>query len=135
MILIHYENLDFRCRVAPPSENDRENAEENDRKDKAQRGRAAVPAQGNNSRANDSGNQSRNSLPVKCRKTDSRFGLRMETSISSSPAVAEASSRTPTSAGRSMVNLGAQFLDHVENVAARLRIHAHVHQNQLRLVN
>src|SRR5205807_13414 len=32
----------------------------------------------------------------------------------------------------------AQFLDHFENVVARLRIHAHgwfIHQNQLRLVN
>src|SRR2546430_17138587 len=73
-------NLDLRRRVAAPSENDRENAEENNRKDKAQRERTAVPAQRNHSRANDSGNQSRNSLPVKCRKTDSRFGLRMERS-------------------------------------------------------
>src|SRR2546430_11389772 len=62
-------NLDLRRRVAAPSENDRENAEENNRKDKAQRERTAVPAQRNHSRANDSGNQSRNSLPVKNRKS------------------------------------------------------------------
>ena len=54
-----------------------------------------IAAQGKHGGTDNRGNQSRNSLPVRCRNTDSRFGRRKDRSTNSSPAaVAPSASRT-----------------------------------------
>src|ERR1700675_2206901 len=104
MVFIDNENIYFGRAVVTSAENDGENAEENNRQNETQDERAPVAAQRNHGGANDGGDQSRNSLPVKRRKTDSRFGLRSETSSRPNPAFSEASSRPPISVGCSIVN-------------------------------
>src|ERR1700722_14724525 len=104
MVFIHNENCYFGRAVVASAEDYRENAEEYNRQNETQEERAPVAAQRNHSGADDGGDQSRNSLPVKRRNTDSRFGLRSETSRSSNPAFSEASSSPPISVGCSIVN-------------------------------
>ena len=107
VVFIHHQNRHFRSGVAPAAEDHGEDAEEDHRQNETQRERAAVAAQTRQGGTNNGGDQSRNSLPVKCRNTDSRFGLRSETSSSSKPALAEASSKPPISVGCSIVNCAA----------------------------
>src|SRR5262249_22243349 len=104
VVLIHDKHFDFGRAIAASAEDDGENAEENHRQDETKCERATVPAQRDESGSYNGGDQSRNSLPVKCKKTDSRFGLRSETSRTSNPALAAASRSAPISAGCSNVN-------------------------------
>ena len=83
--------------VPASAEDHRKNSKKRNRQNEAQCQRASVAAQADECGANDGPYQSRNSLPVNFRNTDSRFGLRNEISASSCPALDAASSRSATS--------------------------------------
>src|SRR6202041_1156959 len=92
------------CRRALSPENRREDREKRKRQHEAQYHRPAVPPQCNQCRPCNLKNQSRNSLPVRCRNTDSRLGRRSVKSSSSSPAFVASSSSGAISPACSIVN-------------------------------
>src|SRR5208337_1331936 len=109
VVFIDYQYIYFGRGVTLPAENHGKDAEEPDRQDKTQRPSSAVAAQADQCGAHDGKNQSRNSLPVKCRNTDSRLGFRSEMSASSCPARAAESSNPAISVACSMVNCAIPF--------------------------
>src|SRR5581483_8592912 len=104
LVFIHQDHLDLGCGIMLAAEDDREDAEERDRQNKAEHESAAITAQCNECGSSNRENQSRNSLPVRWRNTDSRLGRRSETSTSSKPALLASSSRAAISDECSMVN-------------------------------
>src|SRR5207253_10316736 len=90
--------------IPASAEDDGKDGEERHRQYETQSKRSAVAAQRGQGGADDGEDQSRSSLPVQCRNTDSRLGLRSETSTSSCPALAAASSNPAISVACSMVN-------------------------------
>ena len=104
MILVHHDDADLRRGVAASAEDHGKDGKKRHRQDEAQRQGAAVAPQGNQGGAYDGEDQSRSSLPVNCRNTDSRLGFRNDTSASSCPALAAASSNPAISVACSMVN-------------------------------
>src|SRR5579863_10571408 len=108
MILVDHNDLDARNGVVLTTEDHGKDTKEGERQHETQGERRAVPAERCHSGANDGEDQSRSSLPVRCRKTDSRLGRRRETSASSRPSLA-ASSRSPAiSMELAMVNKAAE---------------------------
>src|SRR5271157_1567703 len=104
LVFVHHDDGDSRHGIPAAAEDDGKNAEEDDRQDETQRQRRSIAAQGNHGGAYDGDDHSRNSLPVKCRNTDSRFGRRKDTSTTSRPALAASSSKPAISVGRSTEN-------------------------------
>jgi hypothetical protein len=94
VVFIDHQQAYLGSGVTLPAEDHRKNGEEPDRQDEAQRQSAAVAAQADQCGAHNGKNQSRNSLPVNCRNTDSRLGFRSEMSASSCPAL-DAESSNP----------------------------------------
>ena len=104
VVFIDHHQTNLGRGVAAPAEDHGKDSKERDRQDEAQRQSATVAAQADQCGAHNGENQSRNSLPVKCRNTDSRFGFRSEMSASSCPALVAASSNPAISDACSMVN-------------------------------
>src|SRR5277367_6965929 len=109
MVLIHHQHRHPRQRVTSCSEDEREDGEERHGQNEAERARAAVTAQCRQGCAYDGHDHSRNSLPVRCRKTDSRLGLRSVTSASSCPALAAESSKPLISDACPMLKCATPF--------------------------
>jgi hypothetical protein len=93
LVFVHHNDFDpWRwCRAV--RQRCGEDAEECDGQNETQHQRGTVAAQGDNGGTDNGDDQSRNSLPVRCRNTDSRLGRRSVTSTSSRPERAASSSR------------------------------------------
>src|SRR5947209_15903140 len=83
VVLVNDQDCDLGSCVAPTTEDHREDREESDRKNEAQRQCATVAPQRSQGGFDDCSDHSRNSLPVSCRNTDSRFGRWSDTSSTS----------------------------------------------------
>jgi hypothetical protein len=108
LVFVHQDDCDFRYGVALSAEDDGKNAEESDRQNETQCQRRPITAQRNHRGADDGQDQSRNSLPVRCKNTDSRFGRRKDTSTTSRPALVASSNKLTISVGRSTVNCAVE---------------------------
>src|SRR5438093_8929231 len=93
MVLIDDDNSDSRRSRATRAENPGEDRKEDDRHDEAEDHRCAIATQIHPAGAHNRSDHSRNSLPVRCRKTLSRVGtFSIITTSRFSPTVARTSS-------------------------------------------
>src|ERR1700728_3466131 len=104
LVLVDEDYRDLRRCVVHPAKDYGKDGEEGDGQHKGKRQRSAITAQRSDSGTDDGQDHSRSSLPVRCKKTDSRLGRRSETSSRSRPSFAADSSRAPISIERSIEN-------------------------------